>query len=102
MVGHVCHGGINATRMAHRAEPVSHDVVADARVGRDAARGGPESLEARLPRVHRPHAGVLPLVSARAEVSPCGTPNWSTTRSIRSDGSPACSARRRSVRGPDV
>ena len=42
--------------------------------GRDAARGRPESLEAGLSRVHHPHAGVLPLVSARSAVIDCGAP----------------------------
>ena len=34
----------------------------------------PESLEARLSRVHHPHSGVLPLVSARSAVIDCGAP----------------------------
>lgn len=101
VVGLVCHRGRNPGRMADRTEPGAHDLLADARVGRHAARGRPESIEARLPRVYRPYAGVFPLVSARTEVSRCGTPNWSTTRSIRLDGSPACLAERRIVRGLD-
>jgi hypothetical protein len=71
VVGHVCHGGINTERMAHRVEPVPHDVVAAARIRDHATRGRPESLEARLLRLHHPHVGVLSLVSARTEMSLC-------------------------------
>ena len=49
-----------------------HDAVADASVRGDAARGQPQGLEARLPRVHRQHAALLPVVSAGSEVSLCG------------------------------
>jgi len=69
VVGHVCHGGINPWRMAYRAEPGSHDVVADARLRSDAARERAEILEAGVPRLHRSHAGILPVVSPRAAVS---------------------------------
>jgi len=73
VVGHVCDGGSHAGRMAHCPEPGPHDAVAGARVGGDAARGQPHSVEAQLPCVHRSHAGVRPMVSARSEVSRCGT-----------------------------
>ena len=72
--------------------PALMTLVADARVRGDAARGRPEGLEARLPRVHRPHAGVLPMVSACAGVSPCGAPN-----SFKPDA-PAAQARWRGAR----
>ena len=70
LVGHVLPGGFGATWMVHGAEPVPHDAVAAARVRRDAARGRLEGLEARLSRVHHPNAGVLPMVSTPATVSP--------------------------------
>ena len=69
VVGPVCDSGGHAGRMAHCPEPGPHDAVADASVRGNAARGQPQSVEARLPGVHRSHAGIRPMVSARSEVS---------------------------------
>ena len=66
--------GHNAERMAHRTEPGPHDLLADASVRGDAARGWPESLEARLSRVHHAHTGILPVVSARSGVGSAALP----------------------------
>ena len=67
--GACIHRRRNDWRMAHRAEPGPHDLLADTRVRGDAARERPESLEARLLRIHHPHAGLRPLGSARAAVT---------------------------------
>ena len=67
-MGPPCLRGHSVRWMAHRAEPSAHDFLVDACVWGDASRAEPESVEARLPRVRRQDAGVLPLVSPRAAV----------------------------------
>ena len=63
VVGPVCDGGINARRMAHRAEPGPHDAVADARVRGDAVEDG---LKASKP-------GYRAYIARTAAFFPCRT-----------------------------